>query len=1096
MRLVGSSTIDGNLYFFIRNTTQNRIDYYLFQGVKELYGKEYKLNEASLIGGINSDIEPFLIAAQSVSLDSYKYCGDVYTLNRFMDAFNKAKMIKDNHEHSEQKINKDSIMYVNKTSNDNGYYLTGELNVKTLAVKADETATNIKDTVGKILGDIKTSLFNKEVEQKINEAGAKVKSSSELAKFAFRWKDISGQTVHYSKSLRSDLALVKNWEENDIFNDVNFKERQESIIATRAKTIYQLRLEHDLSWYFDENGKSKKDYKIVNTIDELEWYCKNVFPKIKLWSVDIESTGLNMFNGRNPEHFDHTVSIMVSWKKDQALFFPINMAYIANLPGTWVAHLKYWLEKIPAVGHNIGFDARGLFSDFGIRLNVKHDTQILNFNRNCYRAKRANGLKHLEHMYLGVDTLELKDIFRTNKLAGLFRYLTEDLALLYACPDVDMDLKLFYYLYERLPVSARKGYQLDMLALRECWEMDSIGNRVDQKKAKLFRDINNADRDLLAGLIYRIVGQKIALDKKMDELTSLSGDDELSVDEISEKIIEYMKSEEYKNAKYTDFKLTSGKDLARIFFKILEYPEQAWSDKPPYLPKVDAGVLEKLIKIKRKVPDDYLKNDIQSMMSQYDPEAEPLVKAKDFNETKCPVALLLMEWRLREKRDTTFFKQLLDTAVDEYYYTSSKLANAETFRIINTIQTLQGYMKKMIIPYDDDFYMIVFDFSQIEYRYMAGMAHVKALVESLNHVRADFHRECCALLHNIKAWLVTNKMRKEGKSLNFAIPYGMGVYSICQQLYKKVTRVLIPKAQQQLNLWQEKFHEIWDYLETRRDEALANGFVSNNNGRCRWFYDDENETLEEWKKNRTKGRIGAIRRAAGNYPIQSGAADLFKMALIRFRKRLREEGLGDLVKTTALIHDEMVNSVHKSVNPYYLYKIIAEEVMFQIEGHPRYYAGVSVVDNWYEGKADEYEAPIEFLQYIISSPLAQNKFLPEDKQDPKKMKLMVYNDIHEYMSKVFKKEFAPFGCDIDKSNVIDLRNLMANMEDYFLRERMSVYYKVPKTWKKPDFKMYENDGFIRAFEQYALAEGSFDEYKILLPKDYPLGTTEIGRAHV
>ena len=64
---------------------------------------------------------------------------------------------------------------------------------------------------------------------------------------------------------------------------------------------------------------------------------------------------------------------------------------------------------------------------------------------------------------------------------------------------------------------------------------------------------------------------------------------------------------------------------------------------------------------------------------------------------------------------------------------------------------------------------------------------------------------------------------------------------------------------------------------------------------------------------------------------------------------------------------------------------------------------------------------------------------------------------------------------------------MDNLEDYFLREKLAVYYPT----KDKINKKYENDNFVRAFEEFLLEEGPLSEYEIIYPDDYPEGTHAI-----
>lgn len=1094
MQICGEAKLGDIRVYFIRKDTGKGITWYLFRQELNMDGSKFRLNLNSLQKFKFKDLAPFIVSAQKVSLSEYQVYGNPNLIQRIMQAYNNANSF--NYSDTEEKkvVESDVVVQIVSQSDKNtGYYLNRKFRYRDLELSPKDNQSNNLDLN-------KTEIFTTLKEKIKKDINAKaiendkpekedIKFESQTISFNFLYKDVELKSFNYT--LFSTREPELEWQSIDLnFNKT--KGTMESILASNAKSLAQLRVNFDLSWYFDERGNCKKDYEIVNTLDRLEYYCKKVFPKIKLWAVDIESTGLNMFVGSNRDLFDHTVSIMVSWKKDQALFFPIDMINIPNLPEGWVDLLKPWLEKIKCVGHNIIFDAKGLFSDFGIKLKIAHDTMQLNFNINCHRAKwKGNGLKALEHRYFGVDTLELKDIFGTSKYAGLYRHLSPTLALLYACPDVDYCLQLLYVLWEELPATARKAYKLDMMVFEDIWEMDCVGNKINLEKAIKYRKANNEDKDLLQELMYRLAGQTIKKREKLEEITMDLASGKITEEQLDGILTEYFESNEYKNAREV-FDINSTKQLGEVMFDKMGYPVIAISEKSK-LPKIDSTVLKKLMDFKTDDNTGWLKQDVASAFRKIHNNNEVLIKKNEINQMKYPLALLIVEYRLREKRDGTFYHQIIDGSVDNRYYTATRPANAETFRLINVVQTLQGYMKQLVVPYDEDYYMLVFDFSQIEYRYMAGMANVKMLVDSLNSPRADFHKECCALLHNIKPWQVTGKMRKEGKSLNFAIPYGMGDYSICQQLFKKVTEELLILARRQLNTWQEKFHLIWDFLETRRDFALENGYVENELGRRRYFFDGsdpdseiEKVNLNEWKNSNSSAREKAIRRASGNFPIQSGAADLFKLALHNFRRRLKEEGLGDLVKTSATVHDEIVSSVHKSVNPYFLYKIIYEECMLSLDGHPRYFAGVSIVDNWYEGKADEFEAPIEFVQNQITSGAADEKFVYQEDA-----KNHVFNDIKKFMTSLFYKEYEKLGVDFS-SDTFDLASLLDKATDYFILDKVSVYYPLPSDKSRGSVnKKYDNDAFIRGFEEFVLANLNHESYNFIYPDDYPEGKTAI-----
>lgn len=1096
MYFSGRLSLSGYNLMFARKESPKETIWYVFEEETIIDNKKYTISIEALKNLKLSSLKPFIIAGQKVTSESLEIFGNPNIISRLIKAYDAAYNSKYSSEEEKKDLTDDGLILTTTFKDDSSYIkiktLYSEFKNVEVPESSEEVEASLKETsfFSKLASNAKDAIISekskKSKSKKIVTVDS-IKFKDKIISIDFKHDDIEMNTLFWGLTGGKNISLP--WEPVKL-EPRQMKERMDSIHATLAKSISQLRINYDLSWFFNSKGKMRKNYKIVNTLEDLTYYCTEVFPKLKMWGVDIESTGLKMYGGENRSLFDHTVSIMVSWEKDQALFFPIDMEYIPNLPEGWDDLLKPHLERIKAVGHNIIFDARGLKCDFGINLNIAHDTMVLNFNVNCHRAKfLGNSLKKLEHRYFNIDTLELKNIFGSSKMAGLFRFLSPELALLYACPDVDYVLQLLYILWDELPVTARKGYKLDMQVAIPIYRMDCIGNKINTQKAIVQRKANNTDRELLSGLIYKIAGQTIAKRRFMDDLAYLFSQGLLKDEEIDEKLEEFFSSKEYKNATRI-FDISSTKQLGEVMFKEMGYPIQELSKKTG-LPELNANTLKKLLSFKEEVPKDewWLKRDVKSAMQQLDSEAKPLIIAKKFAELKYPLASLIVEYRLREKRDNTFYHQVIDSSIGGRYYTSTKQANAETFRIINVIQTLQGIMKELVVPYDEDHYMIVFDFNQIEYRTMAGLGKAIALIKKLNNSRADFHKECVALMHNIAAWMVTKAMRSDGKSLNFAIPYGMGIYSICTKLYEKITELNLIKAQKQLNLWISKFKDIWDFLESKREFAIENGYVENTLGRRRYFFDGSNpnvevekENLKTWKESETSKRTGSIRRAAGNFPIQSEAADIFKLALINLSKRLESEGLGELVKITALIHDEMVCSVHKSVNKYFMYKLIYEEVMMTIPGHPRYFAGISIVENWHEGKEDLYEAPVEFVENIIKTGRSDDKFVYQEDAKNEALK-----DIYTYMDNVFIKEFTEIGVDFN-SDMFDLSHVIDNTSDYFLIDKMSLYYQLPKDGSKGGLiDKYDEDKFIRSFEEFILKHGKHESYTIIYPDNYPLG---------
>lgn len=1074
MKYTGLLTSSGKLYYFIYSFNKQKICCTVFNSSIIEQNKQLTLNPESLIKSPKKVSSDYIEGSIVVTDNDFITYGNTFVVNLALSYLNYKDLFK-----SKDLISKKEI--------------------------ADGVIEEYKKTQGSMFcRKVETVYKVLKISQKTSEETLTYKNV--LNEFEFRINDNTLKILNSNPdvgcvSFKLDYVPLES-------TDEIISNSKDLISSTKAKSLAYLRFSRDLSFYYNKDGSIKKRYRIVNSSEKLKDILEvEVKDKVTLWAVDIETTGLLMYkaNDVNKSMLDHTVSIMVSWKKDEALFIPIDMVYIKNIDADWVGVMKPYLETIGAVGANISFDARGLYSEFNIHLNIKHDVLQLAFVINCFAVENHNNLKELEHQYLGVDTLTLKDIFGTSKLAGLFRYLSEELALIYACPDVDMCLQLFYILLEKLPKSCYKSYKLDMDTISNLYLLDSIGNKVDVELALKYREANNKDKEILKNLIYKIVGQQLALVHKYMELKSIYNEEKEDEALIMAKEIEEFTKTQTFNEASKEFNIASD-DLGKYMYSLLGYPVYAIQEKTKK-PAVNAPVLKKLMEQKFSSEEEraassignatgYLKEDIISAISNVIGKTEVLINAKEFNLFKYPLAYLIVEYRLREKRDNTFYHQIIDTNMGGLYYTSTKSAQAKTARLINVIQVLQSYMKRLIVPYNENYYSLVFDFSQIEYRVMTGLSGFKDLKLRLDSPRADFHKEGGSFLLGKAPHLITKAERSEIKSTNFAIPYGFGLRQLCITLYKNPTEENMIKTANLMHTWKTRFKPIWDLLEKGRDLCLKRGFVESVTHRRRPFIkeypfkseEEEIECVERWASEMSSAKRSVIRRESGNFLIQETAAHIFKIAFNNFRRRLKEEGLEDKVLTTALIHDEMVSSVHKSVNPYYLYKIIYEEVMMTIAGHPRYYAGISVVDNWYEGKADEFEAPIEFVENIIfNSEKSKNKYL--DNWETIDHKNMVYNDIVSFMQDLLKTEYAKLGIDFN-SDTLDVGELIRKNTDYFILDKISVYWPMDKKFKDTITKeesKYANDKFIRSFEKFALELGIRDSYNLIYPEDYPLG---------
>jgi DNA polymerase-1 len=201
------------------------------------------------------------------------------------------------------------------------------------------------------------------------------------------------------------------------------------------------------------------------------------------------------------------------------------------------------------------------------------------------------------------------------------------------------------------------------------------------------------------------------------------------------------------------------------------------------------------------------------------------------------------------------------------------------------------------------------DYSQIELRIMAHLSGDERLIEDFRKGE-DIHTSTAAAILDIPVEEVTADERRQAKTVNFGVMYGMGSVSLGKQL-------AIPSAEAKefIENYFERFSGIARYIEETREAARKNGYVTTLLNRRRY--------MPELESSAPQIRAFAERTAV-NMPIQGSAADLIKKAMIDIQDWLwREEVAADML---IQVHDELVFEVDED-----LVEEVREEVVKRME---------------------------------------------------------------------------------------------------------------------------------------------------------------------
>jgi DNA polymerase I len=181
------------------------------------------------------------------------------------------------------------------------------------------------------------------------------------------------------------------------------------------------------------------------------------------------------------------------------------------------------------------------------------------------------------------------------------------------------------------------------------------------------------------------------------------------------------------------------------------------------------------------------------------------------------------------------------------------------------------------------------DYSQVELRILAHYSEDPAFVEAFR-AGIDIHRQTASLVFGVEPEEVTRVMRDRAKTVNFAVIYGIGPFSLAQQL-----GISNAEAKEFIDRYFERFPGVRAYLDQQVELARERGYVETLIGRRRYI-------PEIRSKNYNIRAFGE--RAATNAPIQGTAADLIKIAMIQIHEAIAKSGAG--ARMLLQVHDELL----------------------------------------------------------------------------------------------------------------------------------------------------------------------------------------------
>ncbi|HCY8847339.1 TPA: DNA polymerase I [Staphylococcus aureus] len=270
-----------------------------------------------------------------------------------------------------------------------------------------------------------------------------------------------------------------------------------------------------------------------------------------------------------------------------------------------------------------------------------------------------------------------------------------------------------------------------------------------------------------------------------------------------------------------------------------------------------------------------------------------------------PIIDYILEYRQLSKLQSTYVEGLQKVISDDQrIHTRFNQTLAQTGRLSSVDPNLQNIpvrleegrkIRKAFKPTSKDSVILSADYSQIELRVLAHITQDESMKEAFIN-GDDIHTATAMKVFGVEADQVDSLMRRQAKAVNFGIVYGISDYGLSQSL--GITR---KKAKAFIDDYLASFPGVKQYMSDIVKDAKALGFVETLLHRRRYIPDIT---------SRNFNLRGFAERTAMNTPIQGSAADIIKLAMVKFAQKMKETTYQ--AKLLLQVHDELIFEVPKS----------------------------------------------------------------------------------------------------------------------------------------------------------------------------------------
>lgn len=633
----------------------------------------------------------------------------------------------------------------------------------------------------------------------------------------------------------------------------------------------------------------ERKYYIVSDIDEVERVCKKIWRHDGIVAFDTETTGLNVNVTSRTGDGDRLVGMVFSIKPGEAWYFPVAHKKIKNICTPGNEH--YIIEKYfrPILEQKDLVCQNGSF-DWKVMYNYDICINLVHDTLILLKVTLWN-----DHRAMRLGLKEL-----THDILGRDSFKLSDF------------------------VSGKFGDSIKFWDLDEesvkYYACPDTDNLIELLQYALDNDLlgrYGAKKTYEMEVAFSLV---IAYQEYYGHCVDVS-----KIDSLVEEIETSMKDSYSAMAELAghDFNPNSAPQLTKVLIDELGYPVVA---------KTDTG------------NPSTGKDARKAWMKEKNPDGSD----------KYPFARYLQEYADHSTLQSNFTKNLDKFATEDGLCFSEVQQFLETGRVSVKEPNYQSYsdkVKQYIIP-RTGYYALDADYSSVEARIMVSMAGCKNMVDKLKDPDMDYHTAKASDMFGVPYELVSKKLRKMSKGVNFGILYGLGDWNLAINLGREGSRENAKWASKQKELYFKGMEELRDFISRSKHQGTSQFFSTTYFGRRRYY--DPRRT-----------RTDKIERQSCNARIQGTAADIYKLAMVRLFNEIRKNDWCGKVLISAFVHDECFLEVDKSLDPCKVLKVLRKCMMLEIEGWCPLFIGCGFGRNWYEAKKTE--LPVQVQDKFINT---------------------------------------------------------------------------------------------------------------------------------